>query len=144
MYSSLNKFKNRLEETDPVLRNMDENVPQKLNDDRDRSDQRYQEMEGSLGLEFQAIKEMEVKIEELSINKAREEPKKAPIVIMEDNLTKAKRALIHGAILDSILDSILLFISGSPTRDFHPDITNGLGSGCPARMPRTFSLWVFT
>ena len=37
---------------------------------------------------------MEAKIEELSINKAREEPKKAPIVIMEDNLTKAKRALM--------------------------------------------------
>ena len=37
---------------------------------------------------------MEVKIKELSINKAREEPKKAPIVLMEDNLTKTKRALM--------------------------------------------------
>ena len=37
---------------------------------------------------------MEVKIKELSINKAREEPKNAPIVLMEDNLTKTKRALM--------------------------------------------------
>ena len=51
-------------------------------------------MEGSLGLALQVIKEMEVKIKELSINKAREEPKKAPIVLMEDNLTKTKRALM--------------------------------------------------
>ena len=67
---------------------------QKLNDDRDRSDQRSREMEGSLGLVLQAIKEMEVQIKELSINKAREEPKKAPIMLMEDNLIKAKRALM--------------------------------------------------
>ena len=51
-------------------------------------------MEGSLGLALQAIKEMEAEIEELSINKAREEPKKAPFVLMEDNLTKVKRALM--------------------------------------------------
>ena len=37
-------------------------------------------MEGSLGLALQAIKKMEVKIEELSINKAKKESKKAPIV----------------------------------------------------------------
>ena len=35
---------------------------------------------------------MEAKIKELSIDKARDEPKKAPILLMEDNLTKAKRA----------------------------------------------------
>ena len=90
----LKEFKNSLEDTDPVLRNMDANVPQKLNDDRDRSDQRSQEMEGLLGLALQAINKMEVKIQELSTNKAREEPKKALIVIMEDNLTKTKRALM--------------------------------------------------
>ena len=37
---------------------------------------------------------MEVKIEELIINKAREELKKAPIILMEDKLTKAKRAVM--------------------------------------------------
>ena len=51
-------------------------------------------MEGTLGLALQPIKEMEVKIRKLSINKAREDPKKAPIVLMGDNLTKAKRALM--------------------------------------------------
>ena len=94
IYPMLKEFKKSLEETDPVLRNMDRNVLQKLNNDRDRSDQKSQEMEGSLGLALQPIKEMEVKIEELSKNKAREEPKKVPIVLMEDNLTKAKRALM--------------------------------------------------
>ena len=73
---------------------MDSNGLQKLNDGRDRSDQRSKEVEGSLGLALQAIKEMEAKIEELSINKAREEPNKAPIVLMENNVTKAKRALM--------------------------------------------------
>ena len=61
---------------------------QKLNKDIDRSDQRSREMEGSIGLALQAIKEMEVKIKELSLNKAREEPKKAPIVLMDNNLFK--------------------------------------------------------
>ena len=37
---------------------------------------------------------MGAKIKELSIKKAREKPKKAPIVLMEDNLTKAKKALM--------------------------------------------------
>ena len=94
VYPSLEEFKNSIEETDPVLRNMDMNVLQKLNNDRKRSDQRSRETEGSLELAFQSIKEMEVKIKELSINKAKEEPKKAPIILMEDNLTKTKRALM--------------------------------------------------
>ena len=89
IYPLLKEFKNSLEETDPVLRKVDANVVQKLNINRDRNDQRSREMEGSLGLALQAIKEMEVKIKELSINKAREEPTKAPIIIMEDNPTKA-------------------------------------------------------
>ena len=52
IYPLLKEFKNSREETDPVLRNMDENVLQKLNDNRDRSDQRSREMEGSLGLAY--------------------------------------------------------------------------------------------
>ena len=46
IYPSLKEFKNSLEEADPVLRNMDRNMLQELNDDRDRSDQRSREMEG--------------------------------------------------------------------------------------------------
>ena len=89
LYLLLKEFKNSLEKTDPILRNMDANVLQKLNDNKDRNDQRSREIKGSLGLALQAIKDVEVKIKELSINKAREEPKKAPITLMEDNLTKA-------------------------------------------------------
>ena len=37
IYPSLKEFKNSLKETDPVLRNMNMNVLQKLNEDRDRS-----------------------------------------------------------------------------------------------------------
>ena len=53
IYPLLKEFKNSPEETDPVLRNMDANVLQKLNKDRDRSEQRSREMKGSLGLALQ-------------------------------------------------------------------------------------------
>ena len=46
MYPLLKEFKNSLEETDPVLRKMDANVLQKLNNNRDRRDQRSRELEG--------------------------------------------------------------------------------------------------
>ena len=58
---------------------------QKMNKDKDMSDQRVREMEGSLGLAMQALRDMDTKIQGMSIN----QPK-----IMENNLTKAKRALI--------------------------------------------------
>ena len=61
---------------------------------RDRSDQRSREMEGSLGLALQAIKKLEAKMKEVNKSKARGEPKKAPLIFMEDNLTKAKRTLM--------------------------------------------------
>ena len=51
-------------------------------------------MEGSLGLASQAIKRLEVEMQASKACKPREEPKKAPIVLMEDNLTKAKMALM--------------------------------------------------
>ena len=94
IYPLLKEFKNSQEDTDPVLRNMDANVLQKLNDDRDRSDQRSREMEGSLGLALQAIKRLEAGMQEMSASKPREEQKKAPLVLIEDNLTKAKGALM--------------------------------------------------
>ena len=62
IYPSLNEwFENSLEETAPVLRNMDANRLQRINDDRDRADQRTRESEGSLGLALQASKRLEVK-----------------------------------------------------------------------------------
>ena len=51
IYPSLNEwFENSLEETAPVLRNMDANSLQWMNDERDRADQRTKELEGLLGL----------------------------------------------------------------------------------------------
>ena len=63
-------------------------------DDRDRADQRTKESEGSLGQALQAIKRLEVDMQASKTCKPREEPKKAPILLMEDNLTKAKKALM--------------------------------------------------
>ena len=67
-YSSLNKFKSSREEVDPVLRNMDENMLQKINNDKVWSDQQVQEMEESLGLLMQAIRDIDAKIQVMSIN----------------------------------------------------------------------------
>ena len=67
IYPLLDKFKSSLEEIDPVLRNMDTNMLQKMNDDKDRSDQIVWELEGSLGLVMQSIRDMDAKIQELSI-----------------------------------------------------------------------------
>ena len=52
---SLREFKDSQEDTDPVLRNMDANMLQRLNDDRDKSDQRSREMQGALGLALQLL-----------------------------------------------------------------------------------------
>ena len=65
-----------------------------MNDYRDRADQRTKEFKGSLGLALQAIKRLEVDMQASKTCKPREEPKKAPILLMEDNLTKAKKALM--------------------------------------------------
>ena len=41
---------------------------QKRNEDKDRSDQKVRELEGSLGLAMQAIRDMDAKIQAISIN----------------------------------------------------------------------------
>ena len=46
IYPLLDEFKSSLEEIDPVLRNMDANMLEKMNKDKDRSDQKVQELEG--------------------------------------------------------------------------------------------------
>ena len=78
----------------PILRNMDANTLQRINDERDRADQKTKELEGSLGLALQAIKRLEVEIQASKTCKPRDKPRKAPIVLMEDNLNKAKQALM--------------------------------------------------
>ena len=61
IYPSLSElFQDSLEETAPVLRNMDANTLQWMNDERDRADQRTRELEASPGLALQAIKRLEV------------------------------------------------------------------------------------
>ena len=56
IYPSLYELKNSIEVVDPVLRNMDANMLQKINNDEDRSDQKVQEMEGSLELSAASYK----------------------------------------------------------------------------------------
>ena len=78
----------------PALRSMEPNVIQRLSDDQDRSDQRIKELEGSLGLTLEVIKRLEMTVQSSQACKPKEEPRKAPMVLMEDNLTKAKKALM--------------------------------------------------
>ena len=51
-------------------------------------------MEGSLRLVLQAIQRLEARTQEYKTSMKKEEPRKAPIILMEDNLTKAKRILM--------------------------------------------------
>ena len=94
IYPSLDEFKSSLEEIDPVLRNMDMPMPQKMYEDKAKSDQKVQEQEGSLGLAMQSIRDMDARIQALIISKTKVDSKTAPKVLMEDNLSKAKRALM--------------------------------------------------
>ena len=95
IYPSLSElFEDSLEEKVPVQRNMDANTIQWMRDDRDRADQKSREMEGSLGVALQAIQRLEARGQVYKAVMKKEEPKKAPIILMEDNLTKAKRILM--------------------------------------------------
>ena len=73
---------------------MDANTLQQMNDEKDRADQKTKELEGSLWLALQAIKRLEVEMQASKTCKMMDEPRKAPIVLMEDNLTKAKKAVM--------------------------------------------------
>ena len=55
---------------------------------------KFKKIEGSLGLAMLAIRDMDAKIQAMTINQTMVEVKTAPIVLTEDNLTKAKRALM--------------------------------------------------
>ena len=71
---------------------MDANTLQRMNNERDRADQKTKQLEGSLGLALQAIKRLEVEMQASKTCKLRDNQRKAPIVLMDDNLTKAKKA----------------------------------------------------
>ena len=64
IYPSLSElFEDSLEEIAPVRRNMDATTLQRLSNARDRADQKYREMEGSLGLVLQAILRLEARVQ---------------------------------------------------------------------------------
>ena len=73
IYPLLREFKDSQEEIDPVLRNMDANMLQRLNNDGDKSDQRSRELEGSLGLALQAIQRLEARMK-ASEGRSKESP----------------------------------------------------------------------
>ena len=73
---------------------MDANLLQMLNKAKDMSDQKVRELEGSLGLVMASIREINTKLQTMSVSVQKEEVKKAPLWLMEDNLTKAMRALM--------------------------------------------------
>ena len=62
--------------------------------DRDLGIQRDKEMEGSIGLVLQSLNKLEIRMQTTEANTKKEEQRIAPIILMEDNLTKAKRALM--------------------------------------------------
>ena len=76
-YPSQDEYKNSVEEGDPVLGNVDTNMLKNINNDKDKSDQKVREMKGSLGLAMQAIRDMDAKIQVMTINQAMVEVKKA-------------------------------------------------------------------
>ena len=71
-------FEDSLKETAPILRNMDANTLQQMNNDRDRADEKAREMEGSLGLTLQAIQRLEAREKVYKTSTKKEEPRKAP------------------------------------------------------------------
>ena len=77
-----------------LQRDMDASRIQRLLADRDLGIQRDQEMEGSIGLVLQSIHRLETRMQATEASVKKEEPRIAPIILMEDNLTKAKRALM--------------------------------------------------
>ena len=73
---------------------MDPTMLQGLLADRDLGIQRDKEMEGSIGLVLQSLNKLEIRLQTTEANAKKEVQRIAPIIFMEDNLTKAKRALM--------------------------------------------------
>ena len=91
IYPSLSDlFAGYLDKVEPSQRNMDASAIQRMNKDRERSAKRIIELEGSLGLILQSMQRVEMRIQACEASVKKEEPKRIPIILMEDNLTKAK------------------------------------------------------
>ena len=66
---------------------MDRSLLQRLADEKVASDQGICDIEGLLGLAMAALKDIRAEVKMLP---TKQEPKKATMVLMEDNLTKAR------------------------------------------------------
>ena len=78
---------------------MDANAIQRMNDERERSAQRIVEIEGSVGLALQSMQRVEARLQACEASVKKEVPTGAPIILMEDNLTKAKRGIMKAKVL---------------------------------------------
>ena len=95
IYPTLSElFTGFLDKVEPSHRNMDANTIQRMNDDRDRAAQRIVELEGSVGQTLQSMQMVEARLQACEASAKKEVPTGAPIILMEDNLTKAKRAIV--------------------------------------------------
>ena len=74
--------------------NMDVNAIRSINEDREKAAQRVLELEGALGQTNQALKRVEAKLIAYEASGKKDVSTAAPIILMEDNLTKAKRAIM--------------------------------------------------
>ena len=92
-------FTGYLDEVEPSHRNMDANSIQRMNDERERASQRIMELEGSVGQTLRSIQKVEARLQACEASVKKEVPTGAPIILMEDNLTKVKRAIMITKIL---------------------------------------------
>ena len=73
---------------------MDANAIKSINEDRENAAQRVLELEGALGQTNQILKRVEAKLIAYEASRKKDVSTAAPIILMEDNLTKAKRAIM--------------------------------------------------
>ena len=73
---------------------MDPNAIRSMNEERERAAQRVLELEGALGQTNQTLKKVEAKLIAYEASRKKDVSTAAPIILMEDNLTKAKRAIM--------------------------------------------------
>ena len=100
IYPTLSElFTGNLEEVEPSHRNMDANSIQRMNEDREKAAQRVLELEGSVGQTLHSMQRIEARILACEASLKKEIPSVAPIILMEDNLTKAKRAIMVTKVL---------------------------------------------
>ena len=100
IYPTLSElFTGNLEEVEPSHRNMDANSIQRMNEDREKAAQRVLELEGSVGQTLHWMQRIKARVLACEASVKKEIPSVAPIILMEDNLTKAKRGIMVKKVL---------------------------------------------